>query len=311
LARIVERIGRSDWSRLFVMAGATMGTFLTTFAVVLNNHLHAAVCAMIVLYALVHIWLDDRRSPWLFRAAGFFAAMLVANELPGLALAAAVTVGLAFRFPRQTALHFVPAAALVAVAFFGLNYVAHESLRPPYAHRSKTDPDDDWYRYEFTRRGTTVKSYWHDPKGIDAGEPSAGRYALHVLIGHHGIFSLTPMWILSIVGLAMMMRRRDDDDLRPLALLAGTVSIAVIGFYLLRPQVDRNYGGMTSGFRWVYWLAPLWLAAMLPALDRAARSRTLRIATAVLLGLSVLSASYPTWNPWTHPWLMNLALYLE
>ena len=31
----------------------------------------------------------------------------------------------------------------------------------------------------------------------------------------------------------------------------------------------------------------------------------------VLLALSVLSASYPTWNPWTHPWLVNLMVYLE
>ena len=25
-----------------------------------------------------------------------------------------------------------------------------------------------------------------------------------------------------------------------------------------------------------------------------------------LLGLSVLSASYPAWNPWRHPWIYNL-----
>ena len=30
-----------------------------------------------------------------------------------------------------------------------------------------------------------------------------------------------------------------------------------------------------------------------------------RVFAAVLLALSVMSASYPTWNPWTHPWLYN------
>ena len=39
LARLVERFGTSDWGRIFVMAAATLGTFLTTFAIVLNNHL--------------------------------------------------------------------------------------------------------------------------------------------------------------------------------------------------------------------------------------------------------------------------------
>ena len=45
LAALVERFGGSDWGRVFVMAAAVFGTFLTTFAVVLNNHLPGAVCA--------------------------------------------------------------------------------------------------------------------------------------------------------------------------------------------------------------------------------------------------------------------------
>ena len=76
-----------------------------------------------------------------------------------------------------------------------------------------------------------------------------------------------------------------------------------MAFYLLRPQPDRNYGGMTSGFRWVFWLAPLWVAATVPAADVLGRSRAGRIAACVLLGLSVVSVAYPTWNPWTSPWI--------
>ena len=55
----------------------------------------------------------------------------------------------------------------------------------------------------------------------------------------------------------------------------------------------------------MFWFAPLWLVALLPAADRLAASRGGRIFAAVLLALSVMSASYPTWNPWTHPWLYN------
>lgn len=76
-------------------------------------------------------------------------------------------------------------------------------------------------------------------------------------------------------------------------------------FYILRPLDDRNYGGMTSGFRWAFWMAPLWLVAMLPVADWAGKRRWSQIGAAVLLGLSVLSASYPTWNPWTQPWLWD------
>ena len=51
MAGIVERYGRTDWGRIFIMAAATLGTFLTTFAVAINNHLPAAVCAAITLSA--------------------------------------------------------------------------------------------------------------------------------------------------------------------------------------------------------------------------------------------------------------------
>jgi hypothetical protein len=44
---------------------------------------------------------------------------------------------------------------------------------------------------------------------------------------------------------------------------------------------------------------------MLPAADAVAERRWLRGLCALLLALSVLSASYPTWNPWTHPWIMD------
>src|SRR5690606_8933002 len=40
-----------------------------------------------------------------------------------------------WRSPRPALVGFAPAALLVAAAYFGTNYWAHDSLRPPYAHR--------------------------------------------------------------------------------------------------------------------------------------------------------------------------------
>src|SRR6185295_1887327 len=97
-------------------------------------------------------------------------------------------------------LGFVPAAAVVVVAFFATNYAAHQSLRPPYMHRSKTDATDNWYAYKYTLGGRERSSYWLDPQGLDRGEPSKLTYAVHVLVGHHGVFSLTPVWLLSVWG---------------------------------------------------------------------------------------------------------------
>ncbi|HIA20700.1 MAG TPA: hypothetical protein EYN70_15010, partial [Planctomycetaceae bacterium] len=46
----------------------------------------------------------------------------------------------------------------------------------------------NWYDYP--------GSYWIGSRrgGFDVGEPSRLRYAFHMLVGHHGIFSLTPVW---------------------------------------------------------------------------------------------------------------------
>jgi len=200
----------------------------------------------------------------------------------------------------------MPAFMVVAVVFFGTNWMAHQSLKPAYLHRSGTD---NWYDYEYVQDGKKVESYWRDPPGIDRGEPCRGLYALHVLVGHHGIFSLTPVWLLALAGTIVWMGPSRDPRLRWMAAAVAAMSVACLVFYLGQPQMNRNYGGMTSGLRWMFWLAPLWLLTMTPAADALARRRWTRGLSLALLALSVLSVSYPTWNPWTHPWLMNFMQY--
>jgi hypothetical protein len=307
LARLAERYGTTDWGRLFVMAAATFGTFLTTFAVAINNHLIAAVCATVAVYCAEPIWRDGQRRVRYFLLAGFFGALMAVGELPALALFAAISLALLYKAPRQTLLAYVPAAMVVAAAFFATNWIAHGSLTIPYMHRGQTD---NWYDYTFQRNGKEIESYWRNPTGIDLGEQSRAVYAFHVLVGHHGIFSLTPIWLLSVAGICLSLWPGQDRRLRQWAVLIGGVSLICIVFYLFRPLGERNYGGMTSGFRWVFWLAPLWLLSMLPAVDYLSKRRWTRILALVLLIISVFSVNYPTWNPWTNPWIMDYMKYL-
>jgi hypothetical protein len=305
VARWAERFGATDWGRVFVVATAALGTLLLPFAVVLNNHLPAAVCAAIALDAFVRIWCDGERRVWWFAVAGGCAALTAADDLPALSMLALASAALMARDWRPWLLGFVPAAGLVVAAFFATNYAAHASWRPPYMHRSETDPADNWYAYKYTVGGRERSSYWLDPQGLDRGEPSKLVYAMHVLVGHHGVFSLTPVWLLSAWG-AWLWLRGGDPRLRQLAAGVALLTVVCLVFYIaLRPQADRNYGGMTAGFRWVFWLAPLWLMVMIPAADRASRTRFGMAVALVLLVFSTLSASYPTWNPWTQPWIYN------
>ena len=403
LARLVERLGTSDWGRMFVMGAAVFGTFLTTFAVTINNHLPAAVSAMVALYAAVRIWFDGQRRLRYFVLAGLFAAFTVANELPALALAAALSAALLWKAPRQTILAYVPAALVVVAALFATNLIAHGTLKPPYMCRKKivlvpVDDDfrqslsealeaavaedggqageqpvraaleelgqdairqavvqsgweavgtaiqraidkavdggisqaagqavtetvqradvdaqrpDNWYDYAFQRNGRFGESYWRNPQGIDRTKDSPAVYALHVLVGHHGVLSLTPVWLLSVAGVMIWLRKRDARHLRELALLIAAVTLVCVAFYLYPRQFQRNYGGVASGFRWMFWFAPLWLVVMLPAADAMARRWWTRGIALLLLVVSVLSASYPTWSPWTSPWIMDYMEYLK
>src|SRR5690606_14442855 len=136
LSRWAEKYGRTQWGRLAWFAAVTFGTFLTTFAITLNNHLPAAISTFVATFAALRIAHGERRSPMEFILAGFFAAMAAACELPALSFATLLTALLLWRWPRSTLLYFIPAAGVVVAAFFITNYLAHGTLRPAYSSRS-------------------------------------------------------------------------------------------------------------------------------------------------------------------------------
>ncbi len=319
LACLVEKYGKSDWGRMLVMATATLGTFLTTFAVTLNNHLIAAACVTVALFAAAGIFYGGRRAWWWFALAGFFAALAAAIELPVVILLVFLGLALLWKVPRPTLAFGLPAVVLVVVAAAGTNYLAHRTVLPPYAYRTTGEnwQTGNWYSYSFGVGNVSKESYWKTGATnlqarsvIDRGEPSTARYAFHCLIGHHGIFSLTPIWVLSVAGVLAMVTSRSAPSLRAAGWLIGFVSVLCFLLYLFQPPEMRNYGGMTAGPRWFFWLIPLWLFAMVPAADWTAGNRKRQILATVLLAIGALSASYPTWNPWTHPWLARLLDHL-
>lgn len=305
LVRVVESWGRTDWGRLYVVAAGAFATLVGPFLITFSNHTTGTFAVMAAWLALLRIGQHEGDAPpwYQFVVAGFFAAFAVACELPALAFAAAVFGLLLWRYPRPTLLLALPPALLVAAAFFATNYAAVGMLRPAYSEFG-----GPWYEYE--------GSHWRPmPEGVmrygidwarRTGREGPALYAVHVLVGHHGVFSLTPIWVLALVG---MLRLRGGGAnpqagwpwfVAPLGL---ALTIVVIGFYLYSSD---NYGGWTQGLRWLMWLTPVWLTCLLPVADRLAASRGGRALGYALLGVSVFSASYEPWNPWRHPWLYDL-----
>jgi len=168
-----------------------------------------------------------------------------------------------------------------------------------------------WYFFEsYEKYGKTINCYWSNPQGPDIGEPDYSVYAFHTIAGHHGILSLTPVWIITIFGVFFMLTRSREKPMRDFALMTLVMTLICVAFYVAMDQPNRNYGGMTCGYRWTFWLIPFWTLCLLPALDSMAKYRLLRWCGLFLLLISAMSVSYPLWSPWSPPWLQFFMDYL-
>ncbi len=360
LSRLADRFGATDWGRLFVVTAACFATSVTPFLISLNNHTLATCSVVVAVYATVRILSVNRQrklpgiashpaahaagspgeaadashpaddaagSPgggwrW-FVLAGFFAGFTAVNELPATAFAFGLGLLILPRFPKKTLLAFAPAALLPVAALTATNYAELGEIKPAYSKFGT-----EWYEYE--------GSHWRNlpdrsKRGIDwaKNRETKGAYAFHLLVGHHGWFSLTPIYVLALAGIGLGAWRllragtasdgiRSRDDAVSVACASGSdwtmrlwaelaistafLSSVVIGYYIYKSD---NYGGWSNGPRWLMWLSPLWLLTLLPIVDWLAARRWGRMLGLVLLALSVGSAHYTDWNPWRHPWIYN------
>ncbi len=375
LWRLIDHLTTNSMAAIYALAAATWGTFLTTFAVTINNHTVAAIAVLLATALMMHIALGAK-GWWYFAGAGLCSAFAAANELPALSFFACVAIVVVWKSPRQTVLAFAPAALLVGAGFFGTNYLAHGTIVPAYAHRSDgaiiatvhrdvadlldrevlpsplrdalqgadvklsqqaivlvDQPEKRWVLWDrvgqkrfalvmsaAAQSDDTIEirrwnnwydypgSYWKtNRQGVDRGEASRAVYALHVLVGHRGVFSLTPIWLLAAAGVVLLLK--DHRTVwRLLAVMVVALSVVCLAFYISRPEIDRNYGGVCCGFRWMFWFTPLWLLCLVPAAERLLASKWGRGIALTLLVISVFSATYAAANPWSQPWLFELGV---
>ena len=161
---------------------------------------------------------------------------------------------------------------------------------------------------------------WFDAKeaarrGI--GGESYGLYLFHMTLGHHGFWSLTPIFIFSIVGLVRLIRGQDylrvlregGPPMAAVAWMTAVLTVVLLAFYTWNPKA-RNYGGSTQGLRWLFWLIPFWLLPLPRGVEDGQTRRWVRILSLLALAVSALSVGYCMRNPWTHPWILDALEHL-
>jgi len=322
LARMLDRYARRRATRVLVLAAASIGTLLLPFLVALNNHTVAATAVVFVAAAVLRVTVDGDLCPRHFVFAGLFSGWAAANDLPAASLVAVAGWLLLRTDRRRTLVFFLPAVVLVGAAFVGTNVIATGGWKPFYAFYGTE-------KYLWTVDGQ--QSYWLNPLGIDRGGDSPAIYLLHCLVGHHGIFSLSPIFLVGLLTISPRIRR-EKSPLVGLAAWTGLLTIVVLGFYLTRTQ-NYNYGGVSCALRWSLWLVPLWLMSLVPVVDAwtgtntvaalpdadprpASSGRTPLVMAWILLGFSIVSTVFPllhTWreyppppNPFQAPWFYRL-----
>jgi hypothetical protein len=316
-SRLLDRLAPDPWVRAYAMTAAGLGTFLTGFSITLNNHTIAAFSSFFALYPAFLIWCEGRRGRRLFALAGFFAGFAAVNEFPATAFLVALGAGLAWKARRRTLTWFLPFALLPIAGHLSTNYLVTVDLMPGYAHKSAyVYPGSYWLIDPSSGRlvGSEVDPATGKPtgqigRGIDNVYEPWPLYLFHMLFGHHGILSLSPIFIFTLIGVWRSLRS-PESPLRAFAALAAFLTLLLLVFYTFFAG-QRNYGGMCCGLRWFFWLIPLWLMLLPEGLRGKIAQRWFRGMALAFLLISAISVFYCARNPWSRPWLQQYLYYKQ
>jgi len=298
-ARFLDRHAPNDWAYFLALVAGAWGNYLLVFNSSLNNHTVAAYSAFFALYAMERIWDGGSTTKSDFLAAGFWGAFCACNEIPAGLFGGLLFLLLLIKSPKSTLLYFVPAAVVPLAAFFATQYLAFGQLIPVYEEFGTKS-----YNYE--------GSYWNTPLEFDwfnLHPESMPVYFFHMTFGHHGVFSLSPIFLFSLYGAL----RNIFGKARPLKAVSWVTLLLTVGmlaFYTWNPKA-RNYGGSTSGLRWLFWLIPFWLLTLPSGLAAGQDRKAARWLMLAALAFSVLSVGYALRSPWTHPWIVDLLEHLD
>lgn len=271
---------------LVTLAVGCFGYLGVAYATTINNH---SVGAALGLVGLFHAYRAGTGSPgykdWVL--AGFWFGIDGAVDLTSLAFLPTVGLYLLAKDWRKAVFGF-GAAALPGLLTLGiLNYEITGSFKPAYSNSELKDFPDNYFR--------------NHRSGIDALREPKHIYAWNVLLGHHGVFSMTPVFCF---GLYEIVRRLKTRSFARETLVVSAVLAAVFYFYIFK---TRNYGGWCVGMRWLVPFMPLLLLYFGAWFDRVKLTRLTLGSVAVAFAIGCFHVQDGLTSPFQfsvwHNWL--------
>ncbi len=277
---------------LFLLLMMTVASLPYGYSVTINNHLPAAVSFFIFFYLVWLIRYQGREDYGSYILAGIFAGLGAVSDLPGLALALA---GLYILFKKDSVKSIL--SLLILLSFLAISafvfWKITGSIKPIYLQ-------GDLYHYS--------GSYWDQRMAFDRLKESRWRYLFHITFGHHGLFSVTPVLLLSLWSLIRLSIRKDWEIWSMLKLF----SLAILSIFLFVLFRTNNYGGYAIGMRWFLLFMPILTFAASPLVAHLSRRKAGILIISVLILSSIpavaealyYEAFYRSWLD--RLWLGNL-----
>ncbi len=265
-------------------------TIVMTFAVNLFGHMLAALIAFTV-FAL--LWRERQSSPrpLILLGAGLLSGLAVVTEYP-LALAGAILGIYGVLHPQLLGSGLAPLAKRAGLYATGVIV----GVLPLLAYNKWAFGSIGTMSYDnaVDRQGFTG----HDTLGLNSGgffgitwpDP---RTALELLISPRGLFALTPVLIMGVVGTVLLHRRGRKAEARTIAAIAIAFLVYDSGYWL-------PFGGGTPGPRFLIPLLPFIGVALVEAWRRFPAT-TLVLTVCGAVTMTVATLTYPligTGNMW-------------
>jgi hypothetical protein len=265
---------------LLVTGALGLGTLIFPYSLVFDNHVPAAVCLMVSLYALLRSRTGES-NPWHFlMLAGFSTALAFTFDLvtgPFLVF----FMGLAWVRHRRRAWPFLVGGLIPVMLLAVLDWWILGDPLPPHMHPAG-------YDYAGSLFSASV--------GGNQSASDVASYAFHMLFGDRGLFTFSLVMLWPVCGLVKVLFQK-RHWLWVEAVAVGLASL-VVGLYLV--LFTDNFGGLAYGTRWFTAIIPvLFFFAVQTPLDRSWLWRLLFIA------LVVFSLVF-TWQGALAPWMPTL-----